>query len=46
MENAGARWVDRGLAVDGNLIISRNPGDLPAFCREIIRRLGISEQEK
>jgi protease I len=42
--NAGARWVDREVAVDGNLIISRNPGDLPAFCSEIVRQLGISEQ--
>jgi putative intracellular protease/amidase len=25
--------------VDGNLITSRNPNDLPAFCREIVRSL-------
>ena len=34
--NAGARFIDREVVVDGNLITSRNPYDLPAFCREII----------
>ena len=37
---AGAEWVDRDVVRDGNLITSRNPGDLPAFCREIIAVLG------
>jgi protease I len=37
--NAGARFIDKEVVVDGNLITSRNPYDLPAFCREIIRFL-------
>ncbi|MFA5355906.1 MAG: type 1 glutamine amidotransferase domain-containing protein [Candidatus Omnitrophota bacterium] len=37
--NAGAKYVDRDVVVDGNLITSRNPYDLPAFCREIIKGL-------
>lgn len=37
--NAGARYVDQEVVVDGNLITSRTPADLPAFCREIIRAL-------
>jgi protease I len=37
--NAGATVVDKEVVVDGNLITSRNPYDLPAFCREIIRFL-------
>lgn len=37
MKNAGADWVDEEVVVDGNLITSRFPADLPAFCREIIR---------
>jgi protease I len=37
--NAGARWVDREVVEDGNLITSRKPDDLPAFCRAILRRL-------
>jgi len=37
--NAGAKFIDKEVVVDGNLITSRNPYDLPAFCREIIRFL-------
>ena len=36
MENAGAVWEDAELVRDGNLITSRMPDDLPAFCRTII----------
>ena len=31
LRNAGAEWVDEQVVQDGNLITSRNPGDLPAF---------------
>ncbi len=41
--NAGARWVDREVVEDGNLITSRNPGDLPAFSETILRRLADRE---
>lgn len=37
--NAGAVWRDEEVVVDGNLISSRNPGDLPAFCKAIIKAL-------
>jgi protease I len=37
--NAGARWVDREVVEDGNLITSRNPGDLSAFSSAILRQL-------
>jgi protease I len=37
--NAGARYVDEEVVVDGNLITSRKPDDLPAFCRELIRAI-------
>ena len=39
MINAGANWVDEECVVDGNLITSRRPDDLPAFCRAIIKAL-------
>ena len=29
--NAGAEWVDQDVVVDGNIISSRVPKDLPAF---------------
>ena len=38
--NAGAMYVDSEVVVDGNLITSRKPADLPAFCREILNALG------
>lgn len=37
--NAGANFIDKEVVVDGNLITSRNPYDLPAFSREIIRKI-------
>ncbi len=37
--NAGAHWVDQEVVRDGNLITSRTPADLPAFCRTIIAAL-------
>ncbi len=37
--NAGATWKDAEVVVDGTLITSRVPSDLPAFCRAIINAL-------
>ena len=37
--HAGANWVDQEVVVDGNLITSRTPDDLPAFMRAIIHAL-------
>jgi len=37
--HAGAQYEDAEVVVDGRLITSRKPEDLPAFCREIIRVL-------
>lgn len=33
---AGAKFEDKEVVVDGNLITSRKPDDLPAFCRQIL----------
>lgn len=35
--NAGARYEDAEVVVDGNLVTSRKPDDLPAFCRACLR---------
>ena len=35
--NAGARYEDAEVVVDGNLVTSRKPDDLPAFCRAAIQ---------
>lgn len=34
--NAGANWVDEEVVVDKGLVTSRNPDDLPAFCKKMI----------
>jgi protease I len=39
MINAGVDWVDEEVVIDGNIITSRSPEDLPAFCRAIIESL-------
>jgi protease I len=36
LRNAGAEWVDNECVVDGNLVSSRKPDDIPAFNREMI----------
>ena len=39
MINAGAKWEDSEVVVDGRIITSRNPGDLEAFSTKIIEAL-------
>lgn len=39
MVHAGADWVDEEVVIDGNLITSRTPADLPAFMRAIVGAL-------
>jgi protease I len=36
LRNAGAEWVDEEAVVDGNLVTSRKPDDIPAFNRAMI----------
>lgn len=42
--NAGANWVDEEVVVDGNLVTSRTPADLPAFCRALIQTLAEAKE--
>ncbi len=39
LKNAGAEWVDEEVVVEGNLITSRKPDDLPAFNEKLIAAL-------
>jgi protease I len=41
MSNAGAVWIDQSVVVDGNLVTSRSPADLPDFMREVLRVLSV-----
>lgn len=36
LRNAGAEWVDEEVVVDGNLVTSRKPDDIPAFSRTLV----------
>jgi protease I len=36
VRNAGGTWVDEEVVVDGNLVTSRKPDDLPAFCSALL----------
>ena len=42
LRHAGATVVDKDVVVDGNLITSRKPDDIPAFNRELLAKIGIS----
>ena len=37
IRNAGGEWADEEVVVDGNLVTSRKPDDIPAFNREMLR---------
>jgi len=37
IRNAGGDWTDEEVVVDGNLVTSRKPDDIPAFNREMLR---------
>jgi protease I len=39
LREAGALYEDQEVVVDGNLVTSRQPADLPAFMRELVRLL-------
>jgi deglycase len=45
LKNAGADWVDQEAVVDGNLVSSRKPDDLPAFNREMIKCFSSGRQQ-
>lgn len=46
LRNAGAKWVDEEVVVDGKLVSSRKPDDLPAFNREMIKVFSRELKEK
>jgi protease I len=45
LRNAGATVVDKEVVIDGNLITSRKPDDIPAFNRELLAKLGVEAKQ-
>jgi protease I len=45
LRNAGARWVDAEVHVDGEIVSSRKPDDLPAFCEKLVERFAAGPAE-
>jgi deglycase len=46
LRNAGAKWVDEEVVVDGNLVTSRKPDDLDAFCAAMVEQFAAGPQEE
>ena len=45
LRNAGAQWKDAEVVVDGHIITSRKPEDLPAFCSAVIEAVQATESK-
>jgi len=45
LRNAGAEWMDQEVVVDGNLVSSRKPDDIPAFNRAMIDLFGQARRQ-
>lgn len=43
LKNAGVEWVDQEVVVDGNLVTSRKPDDIPAFNQAMVKLFAHSE---
>jgi protease I len=48
IRNAGGKWVDEEVVVDGGLVSSRKPDDLPAFCAKLVEEFceGTHERQR
>ena len=44
--NAGGEWVDEEVHVDGGLVTSRKPDDLPAFCAKLVEEFAEGPHER
>ena len=44
IRNAGGNWVDQEVVVDGKLVTSRQPSDIPAFNREMLKLFSLRPQ--
>ncbi len=44
LKNAGGEYIDREVVIDGNIVTSRIPDDLPAFCRSVLEMIKASSK--
>jgi protease I len=44
LANAGAEWTDEKVVVDGKLVTSRKPDDIPAFNQALLEQLSRAER--
>jgi protease I len=44
LARAGAKWSDEPLVIDGNIISSRKPDDLPVFCAALVEQVASNGQ--
>ena len=45
LKNAGAKWVDKAVVMDGQFISSRKPDDIPVFSKTLIEALRGSKEQ-
>ena len=45
LTNAGARWVDKEVIVDGSLVTSRKPADIPAFNEQMLKAFAAAKKK-
>ncbi|MDQ6915464.1 MAG: type 1 glutamine amidotransferase [Actinomycetota bacterium] len=46
IRNAGGEWIDEEVVVDGGLVSSRKPDDLPAFCAKLVEEFAEGRHER
>jgi protease I len=46
IRNAGGEWVDEQVCVDGGLVTSRKPDDLPVFCSKLVEEFAEGRHER
>ena len=46
LTNAGAHWVDQEVVIDGRLVTSRKPDDIPAFNQKMIELFAQREEPR
>jgi protease I len=46
LANAGAHWANKNVIVDGSLVTSRKPADIPAFNKQMLKAFGAGKKRE